>query len=519
MSEERHFDDYIRNEFKKYSPTVPARVWENIIAERKDRKPVGFWLNLFSGSNLIWLIGLIVAGTTGAIIIAKKTTSPSETAIASINTTNNNLSSTTVITNKDNSNKPSITSIDNKTSSATTNKSVDVTNNTINGSTNSITTNSTLSSSSNLKNGLDAHQNNIGKTQTTNSDNLIAITNTTGKRAIGRHSARIHIRNTSGKATDTDESASGVNSNNNITSEEDNTVEGRNQIFTHSSKTIDNNTSKRLEFEKAMLLSLNTKQASSSLRQKNLPECPTIEKEASGNKRYIEVYISPDFALRSLKDTGNTAYLQKRLASTKVVSAFSAGVRYTKVFNNSTSIRFGLNFSQINESFTYIQGNIVQTTFNIDPVTGDTTGSYTVRGSRYKTSYNHYRNLDIPVTIGYELGNGRFHANINAGLIANIYSWQTGNELDTNAQPVSITTNKGPAAYQFRTNIGLGATAGASIYYKVTDQIHLMAEPYIRYNFQPLSRDNITLSQKYTTIGIRLGLRFDLHNPGSIINK
>ena len=251
----------------------------------------------------------------------------------------------------------------------------------------------------------------------------------------------------------------------------------------------------------------------------HLPECPTIEKEAAGNKKYIEVYIAPDYAIRTLTDTANSVYLEKRKATTSVSSAFSAGARYTKVFNNGMSIRFGLNYSQINETFTYVQGNVVQTTYNIDPITGDTTGSYTVRGTRYKTTYNHYRYFDIPVTIGYEFGNGRFHTNINAGIIANIYSWQKGDELDTNLQPVSITTGKGSSTYQFRTNIGLGATGGASFYYKLTDQLHLLAEPYVRYNFQPLSRDNISLRQNYTTMDLRLGLRLDLHNPGSIINK
>ena len=62
----------------------------------------------------------------------------------------------------------------------------------------------------------------------------------------------------------------------------------------------------------------------------------------------------------------------------------------------------------------------------------------------------------------------------------------------------------------FKTNIGLGFTAAASIYLKLNDRLHLLGEPYIRYNLSPANKADITLKQKYTTIGFRLGLRLDL---------
>ena len=39
------------------------------------------------------------------------------------------------------------------------------------------------------------------------------------------------------------------------------------------------------------------------------------------------------------------------------------------------SVRGGVNYSQINEKFTFSQGNLVQVTYIID-ANGDTTGSY-----------------------------------------------------------------------------------------------------------------------------------------------
>lgn len=173
------------------------------------------------------------------------------------------------------------------------------------------------------------------------------------------------------------------------------------------------------------------------------------------------------------------------------------------------SVRGGVNFSQINEKFTFNQGNIVTVTWILN-ANGDTIGSYTTTGTRYKTTINRYRSIDIPFMIGYELGNGKLHANINAGPVINIYSWQKGDVLDASGNPVSITTGKSSSPYQFKTNAGVGFMGAVSVYYKLNDRVHLMAEPYFRYNLSPMNKESITLKQKYQTAGLRLGIRLDL---------
>ncbi len=266
-------------------------------------------------------------------------------------------------------------------------------------------------------------------------------------------------------------------------------------------------------FMKNYYLTLDTKLAEkeSSLAMKNtslsILKIPCPGSYRTG-KRYFEVYGGPDYAFRILSDTANSTYLQKRKESTHLSSAYSFGVRYTRVFNNSLSIRTGINFSQVNERFKFEQGHIVQMIYIID-ANGDTTGSYATTGSRYKTTHNRYRTLDIPLQVGYELSKGRFAANINLGLMVNIYSWQKGDVLDTAYQPVSITTGKASSPYQFKTNAGIGVTGGISFYYRLTGKLHFLAEPYFRYNFSAANKSDITLKQKYTTAGLRLGLRMD----------
>lgn len=173
------------------------------------------------------------------------------------------------------------------------------------------------------------------------------------------------------------------------------------------------------------------------------------------------------------------------------------------------SIRTGINYSQINEKFTYKEGNIVQVVYIIDN-NGDTTGSYTATGTKYKSKNNRYHTADIPLIIGYEIGNGRVHANFNAGAIVNVYSWQKGEVLDTSSKPVSISTGGPTSPYQFRNNIGVGFLGSVSVYYKLNDRMHILAEPYYRYNFSSASKPELTLKQKYNTAGLRLGIRLDL---------
>lgn len=239
----------------------------------------------------------------------------------------------------------------------------------------------------------------------------------------------------------------------------------------------------------------------------NIP-CPDNNKNHAANKQYVELYAATDYVLRQFTDTPNSSYMKMRKESTSFASAYSAGIRFTKVFNNGFNIRAGLNFSQINEKFKYVQGNIIQVVFIINAA-GDTIGSYQTSNTRYKTSYNHYKTLDIPITIGYETSKGRWSANFNTGLIINIHSWNQGEVLNDALQPVDI-SGLSPNPYQFKTNIGVGGIGAISCYYSINEKLSIMAEPYMRYNFSSMNKTEISLKQKYHTSGIKFGLRLNL---------
>ncbi len=240
---------------------------------------------------------------------------------------------------------------------------------------------------------------------------------------------------------------------------------------------------------------------------KNIP-CPEAEKNTAGNKKYVELYASPDYTFTSVTDTSNSTYRMQRQASNKLLLGYSAGVRITKVFSSGMSIRTGINYSVIKEQFTAKKGSITQNVYIINNM-GDTTGTYTVTSAQYKKSTNTYSRIDVPITAGFEVGNGRLHTNINAGAVINIYSKQKGLVLDNNGNEVDLSNKNAASSYSFKPNAGVSLLGAVSIYYKLTDKLHVMAEPYVRYSLSPVTKQAITYSQKYHTAGLKIGLRAD----------
>jgi len=484
MNNNRLFDEHIKEQFSDYAPDVPPHIWENIVAGKAKRRPAGLWFTLLNGRNIAILIAVLLVGGAGTWWMLKdNSTSSAEKNSAQQQPQQKKQDNTA-------KNNP----VENTTTTVDPSAPANDNNGSVNGS------NTTTTNTPNANSAASSDQNN---TTTVAGNRIAGSTKTTA-------TSSLPTTNNNVKA-DNNNTALRTNKNKRVAN-----VPGKDNITTTSPSpegdelnTAGGTLMGRLLFG---IDAFSPQPSEPKLRTKTfnyLPGCPTFEKDAAGNKKYFSIYGGPDFVIRSLTDTGNSAYLQKRKESSKVSFAYSAGASYTKVFNNSMSLRAGVNFSQINEKFTFNQGHLVQVIYIID-ANGDTTGSYTTSGTRYKTTHNKYRSIDVPLTVGYELGNGRLHANINAGVVVNVYSWQKGEVLDTSYQPVNITTGKSSSPYGFKTNAGLGVTGGVAVYYKLNDNVHLMAEPYFRYNLKQMNKDNMTLKQKYNTVGLRVGLRVDL---------
>jgi hypothetical protein len=474
MNSNTPFDDFVKKQFSDYSPNVPEHVWKNIIAKRRS-KPKGFWINFLNVKNILILSAVLLTGGGIAYYLSSNKIENKNTIAAK-----NNSDSQKNISSSEKNNRTSNT---NKTASQESDPLSFI--------------NTKADDQSSAKQ----------KTTTSNNKNKPAKNNDVYN--FSSLISQSHINK--------------IKDQNNLKEENTNTAQipfiSENETKTNN---LFNENAGKLMFPPLFNTIELTGTKFMSLHFKS-PDCPSIEKNAAGNKTYWEIYAGPDHTIGSYKTYGDTAsnnYLQKRKASTQLSSAFSAGVRYTKVFDNGMSVRTGLNYSQINEKFSYFNPNEIKlvtviTTRVIIRQPGDTvyindTLQYQQTGTRTKTTYNRYHTIDVPLLIGYELGNGKIHANINAGVIINIYSWYKGDVLDSLYQPVSITTGKGNSVYQFKNNIGIGFLGSVSVYYKLTDKLHLLLEPFFRYNLSPMSKENLNLQQKFNTAGLRAGVRFDL---------
>ncbi|MDB5203072.1 MAG: hypothetical protein JWQ27_2481 [Ferruginibacter sp.] len=445
------FDEHIKSQFSGYQPEVPPEIWEKIMARKEKRRPFGFWFQLLQKpAALIALVAILGGGA--ALYFSNRLSNPSSTT----NTTANENTGT----NKTPADQLAIGMPVNQEDHtiAETGKNLKPDNTTGSNSTSPV---------------LDDNNLLPGRSKRTST---IARENSTDKSTVS------YVK-------DDDDIKTEMNTD---------------RVLSSAFYLQDSAGYFHLQSATRHDLQLREKQHLNFF----IP-CPTIEENAAGNKRYFELYAGPDYIFRTFSDTGSSAYAQKRKEFTSVALAYSVGLRYTKVFNNGMSVRAGINYSQVNEKLEYKSGSIVQTVYLISN-TGDTTGSYTITGTQYKSSTNKYRTLDIPLLIGYELGNGRLHANINAGPVVNIHSWQKGYLPDYNNDLAAIGTGKNNSPYQFRSNIGVGFMGAVSVYYKLNEQLHLLAEPYFRYNVSPASKPEITFKQHNNIAGLRLGIRVDL---------
>ncbi len=252
---------------------------------------------------------------------------------------------------------------------------------------------------------------------------------------------------------------------------------------------------------------------------RNVIICPPV-RGGLNSDWYVETYLSPDIAFKSV--TNNTAsqqFLARKDSSESMRVGFSAGVRLVKPLTENILLKAGLQYSQINEKYVYRTENEVKTTTVVSVRTiirapGDTvivrdTSILMQVGYKNNTVKNRFRSLDIPITIGYQFGNEDLRFGINAGVIVNLSSWYQGVILDSSLATVPLAKDNSSMIY--KSNIGLGLYGGISIVKKLSDDLHIFAEPYFRYNLSDMTNPQASYKQRFSLGGISLGLRFNLN--------
>lgn len=253
-----------------------------------------------------------------------------------------------------------------------------------------------------------------------------------------------------------------------------------------------------------------------------LDGCPSAYPPVK-NDLHLEIYASPDYARKTIDNSGGVdeAFLKRKDSTESTRLSFSAGFRLSKSFGNNLLLKAGMQYSQINEKFSYRSENERKQTTLITIrketlATGDTimirdTSIIEQIGYRVKTTYNRYRSIDIPLIASYELGNDNLKAGVSAGVILNLYSWQKGESLDTSYVPVAFNKDGGRT---FKRTMGFGIFTGFSVLKKAGESTYFFAEPYFRYNVSNITNNRSLYNQKFDVAGLNIGIRYKLNTTG-----
>ncbi|MDD2792872.1 MAG: outer membrane beta-barrel protein, partial [Sediminibacterium sp.] len=251
---------------------------------------------------------------------------------------------------------------------------------------------------------------------------------------------------------------------------------------------------------------------------KNIILCPS-DKNLRNTDWDLEVYASPDLAFKSVSsNTASQQFMSRKDSSESARVGFTAGLRIVKPLNDHFQVKVGLQYSQINESFTYKTSDEIKTTTvitvrnitlaNGTVVTVSDTSILQQAVNKYNTVHNRYKHIDVPVLMGYQFGNDNLKIGINAGVIVNLSSSYKGVMLDSTLSPQPIDKN---SSVGYKTNVGLGLYTGISITKRINYNTSVFAEPYLRYNLSDITTPESVYKQRFSVGGLSLGLRINLN--------
>ena len=542
-------DAPLRERLAAHESPVSDTIFDAVLAERERRKRrrVVLW-RTFTGIAALWLLGTLLfnfynkSNVHTAASEARNPTSDIQNTEGSKIDLNNKKDALNTPSNSELINKNKELNSNNNSESINKNTELNSNNNpTINN--NSAINNRELKQqiiitekpNSNKKLKTISNEENT-KYKSNNTNASIFSKNTEGSNSdlinknaeLNTNKTIVNTQNTEGVNSNLINKNAELNNNKTIANSQNVDVVNSNLINKNSelnaNKTTVNNLSAPIDF--LNLLTIKTLELSNKKRENPCtdPEngCPSFKGRRRGMRGttfYIDAFGAPEYVMRAFKT--NLVESEKLLAARDSVEktqyAVSTGARASLVFTNGLAFRAGIVFNQINERAQFDSMGIgsIKTTYDVRIVNGkpDTVSITTVitDGIFRKTRYNHYRSIDIPLQIGYEipLRNG-WTFGFNGGANINIAAWQKADIVGTDLRKQTVSSGINAPNPVFQTRLGVSIFGSVAAYRQLTSGLQLVIEPSVRYGLQPITRTDYALKQKYATAGVIIGLRLRL---------
>jgi hypothetical protein len=250
---------------------------------------------------------------------------------------------------------------------------------------------------------------------------------------------------------------------------------------------------------------------------KRVPSCYSFHSLLRGLS--VDLYAAPEYAARQMvySDDASMEHATRRNDTERYAFAWSAGFRASAHFRGGLALRSGLVYTDIMERFRTNDPDAEITrviTVKIDtiyegssPMIKIDTLSIVEYGQRDKVDLNHYRFVDIPLIVGYEMDRGRWFMSLNAGLLFNLATAQRGTILAMDGMPVSIDSDAAGAQHPYRTRVGSSFQMALGLNYALAPRLHLIMEPQFRVWLRPLNVPSYPIDQKYVNAGLAVGVR------------
>ncbi|KGE87822.1 MAG: hypothetical protein ACE362_27555 [Phaeodactylibacter xiamenensis] len=228
---------------------------------------------------------------------------------------------------------------------------------------------------------------------------------------------------------------------------------------------------------------------------------------------YVDLMVSPDLAFSDLeaRNANFEDYAKSRRETESFVFAYSGGVRLSLEAANGLAFRTGINYSQVNEKFTYFNGTERrEITEPVRDNQGNIIGYDTIVtvGERYKVSRNTYRMLDIPFIVGYEMDMGKFGLSVNGGAYLNLLFRQSGDFLSPETlTPTPLNPEDPNTVSVFKRQAGVGYYGSVALTYATKSGLELLIEPHFKMFPNSVTQDQFAVQQRHMNAGIFMGIR------------
>lgn len=251
--------------------------------------------------------------------------------------------------------------------------------------------------------------------------------------------------------------------------------------------------------------------------QKLRTDCYSFDGRQTG-RFFVDIYTGGVYPIYQFESKAEfvPGYINARKSTERMRTSYALGMRGGYQLNAKMSILGGLHLTQVNRVFEFYnpsaqEYDTVYTEIKIisgqdTTITIDTSYSL-VTGERYKTTYNKYTTLDVPILLGYKFISRNWHIAVQAGPVINILFRQKGDFLAPDGTPVNFSSSNDNAYPAYKSSLGVSLYTGLQVSRRVGFRTYLFAEPYLLYRLKDLTINSYPVSEHQEIIGLSFGLR------------